>query len=91
MNRLICVTCILVLVGAWSIAGAAERSDFRLKAHLQADEKIGMPVRLALPHAVITETSRGFSDLRLFDDRETEIPYVIYSQRCSTPTTQSFT
>jgi hypothetical protein len=91
MKRLIYVACILALMGTWSIAGAVEQSDFRLKASLKADEKIGMPVRLALPRAVITETSRGFSDLRLFDDQGTEIPYVIYAQRGSTPTTQSFT
>lgn len=91
MKRLIYVACILALVGTWSIAGAVERSDFRFKASLQADEKIGMPVRLALPRAVITETSRELSELRLFDDQETEIPYVMYAQRGSTRTTQSFT
>jgi hypothetical protein len=91
MKHLLSVVCILVLVGTWSIAGAVERSDFRFKAHLQADEKIGMPVRLALPRAVIAETSQDFSELRLFDNLGTEIPYVIYAQRGSTQTTQSFT
>ena len=91
MKRMICVACILALMGTLSIAGATERSDFRLKAPLHGDEKTGMPVRLALPRTVITETSRGFSDLRLFDDLETETPYCVYTQRTPKPTTQSFT
>lgn len=91
MKRLIYIASVLALIMTWSIAGAVERSDFRLKAPLQADEKIGLPVRLALSRAVITETSRDFSDLRLFDNLGTEIPYVIYSQRGATQTTQSFT
>ena len=91
MKPLKYIACTLILIGIWSIAGAAERSDFRLKASLQGDEKTGMPVRLALPRAVITETSRGFADVRLFDDVGTEIPYCVYTQRGSKPTAKSFT
>lgn len=81
MKWLGCFICILVLIGIWEIAGAVERSDFQFKAPLTGSKKAGMPVRLALPLAVIAETARGLTDLRLFDDLGTEVPYCIYKQR----------
>ena len=81
MKRLGCIACVLVLMSICGIASAVERAEFRLKAPLQGNENAGMPVRLALPRAVIAETARGFIDLRLFDDQGAEVPYCIYTQR----------
>lgn len=73
--------CLLILMGVGNrIAIAAERSDFRFEAFIQSGEESNVPVRLALAHNVIAETSRGFADLRLFDNLGVEIPYVIYTQ-----------
>lgn len=72
--------CIFVLMGIGETALAAERSEFHLKAPITGTEESAVPVRLTLSREVLAETARGFTDMRLFDDLETEIPYVIYTQ-----------
>lgn len=78
--------CIVVLMGIGTITPAAERSEFRMQAPITGGAEYAVPVRLTLSREIIAETARGFSDLRLFDDLGTEIPYCVYTQRQLEPT-----
>ncbi|MBN1255653.1 MAG: hypothetical protein JXA50_10305, partial [Deltaproteobacteria bacterium] len=71
----------LLEIGIGTPTIAAERSEFHFKAPITAVEESVVPVRLPLSREIIAETNRGFSDLRLFDDLGTEIPYCVYTQR----------
>ncbi|MBI3756748.1 MAG: DUF3999 family protein [Deltaproteobacteria bacterium] len=74
--------CLFSCTIAWaSVVSAAVRpADFRFFAAIEGQLTLKVPARLPIPGAVITETSRHFSDLRLFDDTGAETPYVIYEQ-----------
>jgi hypothetical protein len=76
---------IVMFLGVGTITLAAERSEFRFKAPITANEESAVPVRLTLSREIIAETVRGFSNLRLFDNRGTEVPYCIYTQRQPAP------
>ncbi|MDY7035379.1 MAG: DUF3999 family protein [Thermodesulfobacteriota bacterium] len=87
-----CIQLILIIfLGINGTTFAVDRSDFHLKAPIKGDMKPGTPIRLALSDKVIAETSKGFSDLRLFDDLGRETPYVIYLERRTKQTPRSFT
>jgi len=77
LRLLISVVLIATLAGA---AFAAERGDFQSKAQIAGNERFDEPVRVSIPGAIICKTSKGFNDLRLYDERGAEIPYVIYKQ-----------
>lgn len=72
------------------LAAATVTTDFKFKASILGDPTEPVSVRLILPFTIIKNTSSGFSDVRIFDDTGTEIPYVIYPQRRYKETPRSF-
>lgn len=82
MKRSILIAYMVVFcIGINGTAFSVQHSDFPLMAPLKGQWTADTPVRLALPHEVISKTSPGFADLRIFNDLEKETPYVIYLQR----------
>ncbi len=91
MTRYTTVFCLTIYTTLWAgvVNAAAKPSEFRFFAAIEGQLTPNAPVRLPLPGAIIAETSRHFSDLRLFDDVDRETPYVIYEQ--NVPPRTSFT
>lgn len=69
---------------------AADLQQLRFWTEITGRPTSSTPVRLPLPQAVVAETSKGFSDLRLFDDQGVETPYVIYPEYKASQTSQTF-
>jgi hypothetical protein len=90
IRSVIAIVLITVCWGGTAAAGV-ERSDFRFKALIRSGKESKVPVRIALSHQIITETSGDFHDLRIFDDLGAEVPYVIYKQRRPEHLPKSFT
>lgn len=90
----------LFACSVWTVVGAegcaaeqaqvAQVAQLRFWAEVDGRAAATTPVRLPLPQAVLAETSKGFSDLRLFDDRGVETPYVIYPEYKARQTPQTF-
>ena len=86
------VALIVLFAGVGLVAGghAAEPQQLRLWAEVDGQAAAARPVRLPLPQAVLAETSKGSSDLRLFDDQGGETPYVIYPEYKAGQTPRTF-
>jgi hypothetical protein len=74
------LSCILLLVAAVAYAASVQPSQFRHQAGIEDGFTPDAPARVTLTEGVISKTSRAFSDLRLFDDKGLETPYVIYEE-----------
>ncbi|MDR1304774.1 MAG: DUF3999 domain-containing protein [Verrucomicrobiales bacterium] len=59
---------------------AAELKRFRYQAELGGDRADDAPAVVTLTADLIRRTHDDFADLRVFDDTDREIPYVIYGQ-----------
>lgn len=91
MNRLIIQMGVILSLGFWSMVQGAVPDDFRFKAHMTGEKNAAVPVRLTLPKAVIANTDVDFNDIRVFDDRGIETPYIIYEESRLAPPPRSFT
>ena len=69
-----------ILVATPVHAGSVQPSQFRHTIDIRDDFRPDAPARLTLTERVISKTSQAFSDLRIFDDRGHEVPYVIYEE-----------
>ncbi|MDR1144991.1 MAG: DUF3999 domain-containing protein [Verrucomicrobiales bacterium] len=61
-------------------SAAAELKLFRYQADLSGDRADDAPAVVTLTADLIRHTHDNFADLRVFDDTNREIPYVIYGQ-----------
>lgn len=73
------VSCAWLSTAAAVMAGPSP-SDFRATATIQGEFEPNTPVRVTLSREIISEAEPDFADVRLFDDRDQETPYVIYRQ-----------
>ena len=65
-----------------AFAGATAPSEFRYTTSIEGDFQEGIPAEVTLPAHIIEKTAYDFSDLRIYDDRGEEVPYVIHMERC---------
>ncbi|MBF0227200.1 MAG: hypothetical protein HQK76_17275 [Desulfobacterales bacterium] len=68
---------------------AAHISDFELKGNINCSQ-FQLPVRLHIFQDIISNTSKDMRDIRIFDDKGTEIPYIIYTEFPPASTMQRF-
>ena len=80
MKRIACLVCCWLLLTAAARAGSVETSQFRYAVDVTGTVVPDTPVKLTLSEEVVSMASLGFKDLRLFDDRGMEVPYVIYNE-----------
>ena len=76
-----CLSVVFTWLTVVPVLWAVEPEVFPFQASITGAFIPDEPVRVALPAELIAETSRDFADLRLFDDRNQAIPYVIYAQQ----------
>jgi hypothetical protein len=62
-------------------AGPTAPSEFRYAASVEGDFRADEAARVRLPVHVIGRIAYDFSDLRVYDDRGEEVPYVIHKER----------
>lgn len=91
MNRFIIQMGVILSLGFWSMVHGAVPDEFRFKAHMTGEKKVAVPVRVTLPKAVIENSDVDFNDIRIFDDRGMETPYIIYEESRLAPPPRSFT
>ncbi|MDR1191290.1 MAG: DUF3999 domain-containing protein [Verrucomicrobiales bacterium] len=65
---------------AMSASAATPPAQFRYQAAIVGDADAGAPARVTLTPRLINRTHNHFADLRLFDDADREVPYVLYTQ-----------
>ena len=73
----------LILSLAQPALASLAPSDFEYRAALEPASLEGV-VRLWLPRDVLRMAARDHSDIRLLDDQNREVPYVIYAERGAT-------
>lgn len=71
--------CLLIWLAWCTIAHAAKPTEFRFQSPIISSKEAITPVAVRLTADVIARTTDDFSDLRLFDDRGAEVPYVIHA------------
>jgi hypothetical protein len=64
--------------------------DFTHKGALGQTPSGGQPVRVLLPKEALMVCNMDLSDLRLFDDKGSEVPYAIFEERHPEKTAQRF-
>lgn len=79
MSRAIAAALCLSLA-AGPAASAAEPSWFEWRAPVEGEIQADHPVRVDLPADVLAATDAS-ADLRLFDERDREVPFVIYEHK----------
>ena len=72
----------IILAFCWisSSLAAVEPGQFRGQASLDGEIHEELPARVTLTAELISRTHNRFADLRVFDDRNQEIPYVLYTK-----------
>lgn len=81
MKRMVLIFALLFSVTAVeSSAEPVKQSDFRLTVAVSGKYIPETPAKIPLTRKIISSSSEGFSDLRLYDDEGLETPYVVYRQ-----------
>ncbi|MBN2009771.1 hypothetical protein JW960_10550 [candidate division KSB1 bacterium] len=90
MKRLTFVYLGCVMLVSATMARGTMPENFRLVALINTTNEYDAPVRLALSPEILTQVNANCTDLRIFDDTGTEVPYVIYALPRKGQATQSY-
>jgi hypothetical protein len=90
LKKTIIILVSLLLTAATAGAQPPERSQFKYISKVNGSFIPGSPARIVMGSEIIWRTSLDFSDLRLFDSRGQEAPYVIYRQKRPGRSAESF-
>ena len=90
MRRFHCVMSTVCLLTTTAATAGPSPSDFRSLATIQGDFSPNAPVSVPLSREIIAEAKHDFADVRVFDDMDQEIPFVIYKQTQAHETPKSF-